>query len=61
MGRKNNDTLAEDAAVAVLPYTACPMAFLALVMQCEGAKPRTRIDAAVALLPYCHRQGGLRK
>lgn len=54
-GRKKDPrTIARNEAARLLPYCADPLAWL-LALMCDARQDlHLRIDAARALLPYCH-------
>lgn len=54
-GRKQDPrTIARAAAARLLPYSADPLAWLLVLMTDTRQDIRLRVEAARALMPYCH-------
>jgi hypothetical protein len=54
-GRKEDPrTIARVEAARLLPFCACPLGWLLALMSDDRQDLRLRIDAARALIPYCH-------
>lgn len=53
-GTKNPRTIARAEAARLLPFNACPLAWLLALMRDDRQDLQLRIDAARALMPYCH-------
>jgi hypothetical protein len=53
-GTKNPRTIARTQAARLLPFCACPLEWLLALMTDDRQDLRLRIDAARALMPYCH-------
>jgi phage terminase small subunit len=53
-GTKNPRTIARNEAARLLPYSDDPLAWLLVLMGDTRQDLRLRVDAAKALMPYCH-------
>ena len=54
-GRKKDPrTIARNEAARLLLFNACPLAWLLALMRDARQDLRLRVDAARALMPYCH-------